>query len=111
MTNYEPGDIVLVDFPFSGSEQTRRRPALVLLDSGDADVLVARVTSQLRQDMFDVELADWRADGLLLPSVVRLHKLATIEKTLVTRRLGTLQSIDHQAVAIIFGKLVAGWTE
>ncbi|MGQ9630451.1 MAG: type II toxin-antitoxin system PemK/MazF family toxin [bacterium] len=35
MTNYEFGEIVLVDFPRSGSVRGKRRPALVILDIGD----------------------------------------------------------------------------
>lgn len=109
MTTYDPGDIVLVDFPFVSGGQTRRRPALVLLNTGDADVLVARVTSQSRQDAFDVEISDWGDAGLLLPSIARLHKLATLEKSLVVRTLGRLQQADHRAIAAVLGKLFAGW--
>ena len=111
MTTYKPGDIVLVDFPFVSGSETRRRPALVLLDAADADVLVARVTSQSRQDVFDVKMTDWRGAGLLLPSIVRLRKLATLEKTLIVRTLGNLQSVDREPIAGILGKIVAGWKD
>ena len=111
MTIYKPGDLVLLDFPFTSGEQTKRRPALVLLDDGGADVVVARVTSQSRQDTFDVELTDWRGAGLILPSVARLHKIATLEKTLVVRTLGGLQSADRQAVATKLEKLFGGWKQ
>ena len=108
-TNYKPGDIVLVDFPFASGGQTRRRPAVILLDTGDADVLVARVTSQSRQDTFDVEVKDWKGAALFLPSIVRLHKLATLEKKLIIRTLGRLQPTDYQAVSAVLGKLFARW--
>ena len=109
MTDYKPGDIVLVEFPFASGEQTKRRPALVILDAGDADVVVARVTSQSRLDEFDVELEDWHGAGLMLSSIVRLHKLATLEKKLVARRLGSLQPADHQIIATMFSKVFADW--
>jgi hypothetical protein len=35
---YQPGDILLVDFPFTASGQGKARPALVILDTGDAKV-------------------------------------------------------------------------
>ncbi|MCI0475251.1 MAG: type II toxin-antitoxin system PemK/MazF family toxin [Anaerolineales bacterium] len=109
MTNFKSGDIVLVSFPFVDNEQTKRRPALVLLDTGDADLVVARVTSQPRQDEFDIEIADWRGAGLLVSSVARLSKLATLEKSLVARTLGKLQPTDYQAICATLEQLFSGW--
>ncbi len=90
MQNYRFGEIVLLKFPFVEQQEAKRRPALVLLDSGDADILAARITSQDVYTEYDVVLDDWRQSGLLIPSVVRLHKMATLEKRLVERRLGVL---------------------
>ena len=98
MEAYLPGEVVLVSFPFSDTTETRRRPALVLLDTGDDDILVARVTSQAGRDQFDIVLVQWREAGLLLPSIVRVHKLATLEKGIVQRRLGTLTNDDWNRV-------------
>ena len=50
---------------------------MVIVDTGDADILVARVTTQSGQSDHDVPIEDWRGAGLLAPSIVRLHKLAT----------------------------------
>lgn len=69
----------------------------MLLDTGDDDLLVARVTSAPAVGKFDVRLQDWQDVGLLLPSTVR-HKLATLEKRLVTRTLGTLSAADKEVV-------------
>ncbi len=41
-TSYLPGDLVLADFPFTTSGPGKPRPALVVLDTGDADVVLAR---------------------------------------------------------------------
>ena len=100
MESYRSGDIVLLEFPFTDAAGTKRRPALVLLDLGDADIVVARVTSQIAQTAFDVELVGWQQAGLRLPSVVRVHKLATLEKNLVEHRLGTLATADWVQVQV-----------
>lgn len=71
MKRYREGDVVLIAFPFSGGD-SKRRPALILADTGDDDVLVARITSISMQTSSDVSLQDWQASGLLAPSVVRL---------------------------------------
>ncbi len=109
MTNFRPGDLVLVQFPYAGSTQTKQRPALVVLDTGDADVVVARVTTQPYQTPNDVAIADWQGAGLLAPSVVRAHKLATLEKALVRRRLGILQSVDRQRISAIIRQILGNW--
>jgi len=45
-------------------------------------LIVARITTQNNQTKFDVPIKDWNMIGLLLPSYVRVHKIATIEKNL-----------------------------
>jgi mRNA-degrading endonuclease toxin of MazEF toxin-antitoxin module len=108
-TNYQAGDIVLVDFPLTVSGPGKARPALVILDTGDADVLLARVTTQARATPYDITLAGWQQAGLLAPSIVRLHKLATLAKTRIQRHLGTLGANDRQQVAAILQKIAATW--
>ena len=109
MTTYRKGDVLLVAFPFVDEGQNKRRPAMVVADTGDQDVLLARVTTQKSRDKFDLVLTDWRAAGLLAASVVRLHKLATINKSLVQRQLGRLADVDRNQVAPLLDALCGGW--
>jgi mRNA interferase MazF len=95
MTTYECGDLVLVEFPQSGRSQRQRRPALVVLDIGDADVVLAPITTHARAARGDYALRDWAASGLLRPSWVRLAKVVCLEKRDITRRLGRLSTPDH----------------
>jgi mRNA interferase MazF len=98
MQNYQPGEVLLLSFPFVDAVGSKRRPALVLLDTGDEDIIVARITSQIAPTDFDVELAEWKQAGLLLRSYVRVHKVATLEKRLVERKLGKLTPTDWAKV-------------
>jgi mRNA interferase MazF len=82
---------------------------MVVLDSGDDDVVVARVTTQQHRAPYDVSLADWQAAGLLAASTVRLHKVATLEKTLIRRKLGELQPADRASVATIVRNTYGQW--
>jgi mRNA interferase MazF len=109
MTNYQRGDLLLVDFPFVHAGKAKQRPALVVADTGDNDVVLARVTTQSQGSAFDVAIANWKAAGLLAPSVVRLHKLATIDKSLVQRRLGKLTGNDRTNVAAAITQFCSGW--
>ncbi len=78
MTSYEFGEIALVDFPQTGSVRRKRRPALVVLDIGDADIILAPVTTKERSGRGDYRLKDWQISGLLRDSWVRLAKADTI---------------------------------
>jgi len=46
MTIYDFGTIVLVNFPQTNLKKGPKRPALVIYDEGDEDVILARITSQ-----------------------------------------------------------------
>lgn len=96
--SYQRGDVVLLSFPFKSNDRATKRPALVLLDTGDADLVLARVTSRAARTANDVEIEEWQEAGLLLPSIVRLDKLVTLEKKLVERTLGALAPSDKSKV-------------
>jgi mRNA interferase MazF len=91
------GEVVLCEFPFTSGASSKVRPALVLFEF-DQDALIARVTSSPRTGAMDVVVLDWQATGLLKPSVVRLDRLVTAEKSIFRRRLGVLSARDAQAV-------------
>ena len=109
MISFKPGDVVLVAFPFTASGATKERPAVVLLDTGDDDLVAARVTTQMHRTPYDVSLTDWKRAGLLAPSVLRLHKVATLAKSRVSRRLGRLDAGDRQNVAAVLTRLFSAW--
>jgi len=55
MITYDFGDIVLIQFPHTDMRGVSKRPALILYDSGDQDVLVARITSQEQSGKADFQ--------------------------------------------------------
>lgn len=65
MTSYKFGDIVLVNFPQSGTTQMKKRPVLVILDIDDADVVLAPITTIERVGKGDCKLENWSGCGLL----------------------------------------------
>jgi hypothetical protein len=46
MTKFEFGEVVLIHFPQSGTTARKQRPGIVVLDIGDADLVIAPVTSK-----------------------------------------------------------------
>jgi mRNA-degrading endonuclease toxin of MazEF toxin-antitoxin module len=105
MMNYKFGEIVLVNFPQSGSDCRKRRPALVILDIGDVDIVLAPVTSKERTGQGDYELRDWTGSGLLYESWVRLAKIACLEKRDIARHLGRLTEYDKDMVVTSWQRL------
>jgi mRNA interferase MazF len=91
------GEIYLCEFPFTSGASSKPRPALALFDLG-ADAVVCRVTSVARAGALDIPVSDWQQAGLLKPSVARLDRLVTAEKSVLWRRLGGLSDRDKAAV-------------
>jgi mRNA interferase MazF len=95
MSNHTPGDVVLVNVPFTDLSQTKKRPATVLLACG-ADYLVAFMTSRLeRAGREDVVLSPSVNNGLAVDSAVLITKLFAFHESLIVRRLGRLATVDH----------------
>jgi mRNA interferase MazF len=109
---YEFGDVVLVPFPFTNQVAAKQRPAVIVSAAAynrtKPDVVVMAITSQFRPSppLGEVWLGHWQAAGLLKPSAVK-PVFATIERSLVIRRLGTLAVADQTdlktAIAEIIG--------
>lgn len=99
------GDIVLIPFPFTDLSGIKNRPALILVD-GEADLTVSFITTQLKwQEDFDVKIEPSQTNGLKRTSLIRLGKLATIDKDLVIGKLGKLSqdelsNVDKNLVKI-----------
>lgn len=105
MTAYNLGDIVLVGFPHTDLQGVSKRPALVLYDSGDQDVLVARITTQEYTTECDYRIVEWRRSGLLAKSYIRLGKQATIEKRYIVKKLGILADQEVETLISIIKKM------
>jgi mRNA interferase MazF len=99
------GDIVLLKFPFTDGNSYKRRPALLINEYNDGDIIVCRITSQIYKTKNDVYIDDLEKTGLRLPSVIRVHKLATLEKEMVELIMGQIDNRTKVKVKRIFSKL------
>jgi len=103
MPVYGFGDIVLVPFPFTDQSGVKKRPAVVLssaaYNEARRDVVIMAVTSQIKSSgtFGEVIIEDWQAASLLKPSAIK-PVFATIEQTLILRRLGRLSRRDDSAL-------------
>jgi mRNA interferase MazF len=97
--NYEFGDVLPVQFPQSGTTARKQRPGIVILDIGDADLVIAPVTSQVRKQAGDLAVKTLQGTGLVRSSWVRLAKVATLLKTDVKRTMGRATDSDRARIA------------
>lgn len=95
--SFSKGDIVLVPFPFTDLSQTKLRPAVVLcVDSAGNDVTLCFISSQNITSLSPGEFAispsdlEFAVTGLRVASKVRVSRIVTLERRLLTRRIGKL---------------------
>jgi mRNA interferase MazF len=93
------GDIVLTRFPFTDLSGSAVRPALVISRGLiGADVVLVGISSVVRgaiaatDCLIEPTHPEFAGTGLKVRSVVRTHKLAAVEDSLLVRRLGQLGS-------------------
>jgi mRNA interferase MazF len=88
------GDIVLVPFPFTDLTGQKVRPALVLsVSKRGEDCIVAFISSQKsKRGAFDVLVVSSTSNGLKADSIIKVDKMATLQKKIVLGELGALES-------------------
>lgn len=90
--------IVLVPFPFDDFSTSKVRPALCLTEKIGKykHVIIAFISSKISGDVLDSDIIvrkkskEWERTGLLVDSVIRLHKMVTIPSSLIQRKLGNV---------------------
>jgi mRNA interferase MazF len=97
MATIARGDIVLTRFPFTDLSGSAVRPALVISRGLiAADVVLVGISSVVRGSIAPTDCLiepahpEFPGTGLKVRSVVRVHKIAAVEDSLLVRRLGQL---------------------
>jgi len=94
----EKGDIVLIPFPFTDLKGNKNRPALVLINS-DLDITISFISTQLKwKEETDILLKPTKNNGIKKESLLRLAKIATVDKNLALGKIGRLESNDLKQV-------------
>ena len=88
------GDIVLITFPFTDLSGTKLRPSVILSESAQ-DVTVCFITTQTEwQEPTDIVISPNNSNGLRKLSLIRVGKIATLEKILIKGLMGKLSVIE-----------------
>lgn len=91
---YDQGDVVVVPFPFTDTYETKNRPAVVLSNLGDGNVMLCAITSKNKDDGREISINDDDfAEGRLVesPCYIRPDKIFTVSDKNIKRKVGKLK--------------------
>jgi len=102
MMTCEKWDIVLVPFPFTNLRSIKKRPALIISPNKynkGPDVVIQFITSNIKSygRTGDTIIQKWKDSGLPKPSMIRM-KFATIERSIIIKRIGRIVPIDQNTL-------------
>lgn len=102
--------IVLVPFPFDDFSSSKVRPALCLTSEiGEhKHVVIAFISSNNSIEVVDSDIKIeknsklWENTGLAVDSILRLHRLVTVPRSIIKRKLGAMNpELQHLVEAKI----------
>ena len=93
MEEFVKGDIIVIEFPFSDLKNSKRRPALIIKNPKGDDLIVSQITGESYEKEVEIALKkeDFQQGSLNRNSFVRIDKIASIEKSLIKYRAGSLK--------------------
>ena len=86
------GDIVLITFPFTDLSGSKLRPAIILAVN-KLDITVCFISTQIPfAELTDMEINPTQQNGIKKTSLVRISKIATLDKLLAKGLIGQLSA-------------------
>jgi len=101
------GDVVVTSFPFSDLTSAIKRPALVLANLDERDIILCQITKRERLDKNKIELSfkDMKSGNLKVRSFIRASKLFTLDKSLILYKMGVLKEDKLKEVVTVLNKI------
>ncbi len=104
---YKPGDVVLVNFPFTDLVSSKVRPAIVITVKGE-DVIIlgifSKIPKKIQESWFIInETAEYFSKtGLKKTSIIKTEKIVVIHNSIIRQSLG---SLSENVFALVKTKL------
>jgi len=107
MTIFEPGQVVLIPFPFTDFTAIKQRPALVISSASfnqtHRDLIAVAITSQnpfdTQSDEITLTEESQKSAGLPKPSKVKAGKIISIDQNLIRKKLGSISAESLNEIA------------
>ena len=94
--SFKPGDIAIIDLPFSSYSDSKIRPVLVLSSSSynKDDIIVAKITSSFFHTGWELLLSqkDLKEGKLRKQSYIDVGFLFTVERSITIKKIGEISS-------------------
>ena len=93
MEGFVKGEIVVIEFPYSHLKDAKRRPILILKVPKGEDIIVLQITGSSYEKSVEIPIKkeDFRQGNLKRDSYIRIDKIASIEKSLIRYKIGSLK--------------------
>jgi mRNA interferase MazF len=103
------GDIVVLNFPFSNLSGTKRRPALVISNLFEEDIILCQITSRSSADDYSIiiETDDFIDGKLSVESVIRPNKIFTADESIVIYKACKISDEKMQIIIASVIKIVS----
>ncbi len=109
-TALEPGEVVLVPFPFTDLSGVKRRPVMVLSNrrhnSSSRDFICCGMTSNLanKRNSVLIDSTEMTEGSIPVRSRIKFDKIFTLERSLVVKALGR---VSHNKLATVKQGLIS----
>jgi len=92
MENLSVGKVILASFPFSDLTAKKLRPCFILGIAEFDDIVLCQITSNRYRSKRAIALkpTDFNQGSIIRNSFIRLDKIATLDKRMVRRVLGSV---------------------
>jgi len=100
MEGFVKGDVLVIEFPFSHLRDFKRRPVLVLKVPKGGDLIVNQITGSSYERAVEIKIvnSDFKRGSLKRDSFVRIDKIASIERSLVKYKIGSLKKEKYDKI-------------
>lgn len=98
---YKQKDIVLINFPYTDFTASKVRPALIISNNSihnPEDIICCLITSNLNASGITINDKDIESGKLHFESLVRPHRVFTISRTIIKKRIATITSQMHTQI-------------
>lgn len=100
----EKWEIWWADVKFDDSNESKRRPVLILNGENAFYIETAKITTHEPRDIFDYQIKDIDNCGLKKQSTVRLNRKIIIENGKLISRCGKLSKRDIMQIRLILDR-------